>query len=192
MSLWSIVQIGLATIAFMLAFVGDKFSIPALLYFGISLFGVAAIVVGLQAMITRQIVFHRQRNYGETFLGLAIYAQGVQFSLIGIFFIFTSLAAYLDQGRDIFLHLVTRPWPVLTVFGVYCLMQAIIVIAGSIEQRQGARWIMMLDLIVGRILPGGILFVIGLGACGLGLVEFVAPAYFDALGGGLLEVLFGV
>jgi hypothetical protein len=192
MSLWSIVQIGLAAIAFILAFLGDKFSIPALLYSGISLFGVAAIVVGLQAMITRQIVFHRQRNYSETFLGLAVYAQGVQFSLIGIFFIFTSLAAYLDQGRDIFLYLITRPWPVLTVFGVYCLMQAIIVIAGSIEQSQSARWIMMLDLVVGRILPGGILIVIGLGACGLGLVEFVAPAYFDALGGGFLEVLFGV
>jgi hypothetical protein len=170
---------------------GDKLFLPALLYSGISLFGMTAIVVGLEAMITRQIVFYRQRNYNETCRGLAAYAQGVQFSLIGIFLIFTALAAYLDQGRDIFLHLVIRPWPVFMVFGVYCLMQAIILIAGSVEPSQATRWIMKLESIVGRILPGGILIVIGLGACGLGFLEFFAPTYVDALGGGFLEVLFG-
>jgi len=48
----------------------------------------------------------------------------------------------------------------------------------------------MLDFFVGRLLPGLILIVIGIGATGLGLFEFIAPAQFDALGGGFLEVLF--
>jgi len=190
MSLWSIVQIGLAAIAFLLAFAGDKLSIPILLYIGISTFGVTAIVVSMEAMITRRIVLYRHRHYSETYLGFAAYAQGVQFSLIGIFFIGTSMAAYLDNGRDIFLHLIQRPWSVLVVFGVFCLMQAVIAIGGSVEQKQGTRWIVMLDFFVGRLLPGLILIVIGLGALGLGLFEFVAPAQFDALGGGFLEVLF--
>ena len=191
MSLWSIVQIGLAVIAFLLAFAGDKLSIPILFYTGISIFGVTAIVVGMEAMITQRIVLSRDRHYNETYLGLAAYAQGVQFSLIGIFFIGTSLTAYLDHGRDIFLHLVKRPWSVLVVIGVYCLMQAVIAIGGSVEQKQGTRWVVMLDLFVGRLLPGLILMVIGLGALGLGLFEFITPAKFDALGGGFLEVLFG-
>lgn len=191
MSLWSIVQIGLAVIGFVLAFAGDKLSIPILLYAGISMFGVTAIVVGLEAMITRRIVFSRHRRYTETYLGLAAYAQGVQFSLIGIFLIGTSLAAYLDNGRDIFLHLIQRPWSVLVVFGVYCLMQAVIALIGSVEQKQGTRWVVMLDFIVGRLLPGTILIIIGLAALGLGLFEFAMPAQFDALGGGFLEVLFG-
>jgi len=148
-------------------------------------------VVGMEATITRRIVISRNRYYSDTYLGLAAYAQGVQFSLIGIFLIGTSLAAYLDNGRDIFLHLVQRPWSVLVVFGVFCLMQAIISISGSVEQKQGTRWVVMLDFFVGRLLPGTILIVIGLGALGLGLFEFVAPAQFDALGGGFLEVLFG-
>jgi len=190
MSLWSIVQIGLAAIAFLLAFAGDKLSIPILLYIGTSTFGVTAIVVSMEAMITRRIVLYRHRHYSETYLGFAAYAQGVQFSLIGIFFIGTSMAAYLDNGRDIFLHLIQRPWSVLVVFGVFCLMQAVIAIGGSVEQKQGTRWIVMLDFFVGRLLPGLILIVIGLGALGLGLFEFVAPAQFDALGGGFLEVLF--
>lgn len=192
MSLWSIVQIGLAAIAFVLAFVGDKLSIPILLYAGISTFGITAIVVGMEAMITRRIVLYRHRNYSETYLGLAAYAQGVQFSFIGIFFIGTSMMAYLDNGRDIFLHLINHPWSLLVVFGVYCLMQAVIVIGGSVEQKQGTRWVVMLDFFVGRLLPGIILVVIGFGMLGLGIFEFVAPAQFDAFGGGFLEVLFGV
>ena len=191
MSLWSIFQIGLAVIAFLLAFAGDKLSIPILFYAGISLFGVTAIVVGLEAMITRRIVLSRHRHYNETYLGLTAYAQGVQFSLIGIFVIGTSMIAYLDNGRDIFLHLVRRPWSLLVVIGVYCLMQAIIAIGGSVEQKQGTHWIVMLDFFVGRLLPGMILIVIGFGSLGLGLFEFVAPIQFDTLGGGFLEVLFG-
>lgn len=191
MRLWSRIQIGLAVIAFLLAFLGDKLSSPALLYAGIAMFGVTAIVVGMEAMLTRQIVLSRNRNYSETYLGLAAYAQGVQFSIIGIFFIVAALAAYLDNGRDLFLHFVRRPWSVLVVFGVFCLMQAVIAIGGSVEQEQGTRFAVMLDLFVGRLLPGVILIVIGLGALGLGLFEFIAPAQFDALGGGLLEVMFG-
>ena len=191
MNLWFIAQIGLAAIAFLLAFLGDKLSIPIVQYSGIALFGVTAIVIGMEAMLTQRIVLSRQRNYSETYLGFAAYAQGVQFSIIGLFFIVTSIAAYLDNGRDIFLHLVKRPWSVLVVIGTYCLMQAIIAIGGSLEQKQGTRWVVMLDFFVSRLLPGTILIVIGLGALGLGLFEFVAPAQFDALGGGFLEVLFG-
>lgn len=192
MSLWSIVQIGLAVIAFLLAFAGDKLSIPILLYAGISIFGIAAIVVGMEAMITRHIVLYRQRNYSETYLGIAAYAQGVQFSIIGIFLIGVSIVGYLDSGRDLFLHLIQRPWSVLVMFGVSCLMQAVIALGGSVEQKQGTRWVVILDFFVGRLLPGIILVAIGFGALGLGLLEFVMPAQFDALGGGFLEVLFGV
>ena len=137
-------------------------------------------------MITRRIVLSRRRSYSETYLGLAAYAQGVQFSLIGLFFIGASLAAYFDNGDAIFMHFVRRPWPILMVIGTYCLTQAVIVIGGSVEQKQGTRWFVMLDFLVGRLLPGAILIVIGLGALGLGLFEFFAPAQFDALGGVLL------
>jgi len=192
MSLWSIVQIGLAVIAFLLALAGDKLSIPILSYAGISMFGIAAIVVGMEAMITRHIVLYRQRNYSETYLGIAAYAQGVQFSIIGIFLVGVSIVGYLDSGRDLFLYLIQRPWSVLVVFGVFCLIQAIIAFGGSVEQKQGTRWVVILDFFVGRLLPGMILVAIGFGTLGLGLLEFVMPAQFDALGGGFLEVLFGV
>ena len=42
------------------------------------------------------------------------------------------------------------------------------------------------------MLPGVILLMLGLSALGLGLLEIVAPTLFDGLGGGFLEVLYGV
>ncbi len=191
MSLWSMIQIGLIIVAVLLSFAGDKLSIPILLYAGISVFGLTAIVVGMEAVITRRIILYRQRNFSETYLGLAAYAQGVQFSFIGIFLIGTSIMAYFNNGSEVVQSLVRRPWPVLVVVGTYCLMQAIIAIGGSVEQKKGTRWIVALDFLAGRLLPGSILIILGLAALGLGLFEFVLPTQFDALGGGFIEVLFG-
>ena len=39
---------------------------------------------------------------------------------------------------------------------------------------------------------GCLLIVIGLGATGLGLIDAVAPALFDKMGGGFLEMLYGL
>ena len=70
-------------------------------------------------------------------------------------------------------------------------MTAITTITGSNEDQTGARWIVLLDLFVARLLPGSILVVSGLLAIGLGLYEVIAPQAFDQFGGGFLEVLFG-
>lgn len=191
MRLWSKIQVGLGVLAGLCALAGDKFSIPILLYSGTALFGMAAVAIGLEAMFTNSIVLYRKRTYSETFQVIAAYAQGVQFCLIGVFFMGASLVAYLNEGNEIFHFLVRRPWPVLAVVGVYCLTQAVIIAGGPVAQKKGARWLEAMEFIAGRLLPGGMLILIGLAALGLGLFEFLAPARFDALGGRFLEVLFG-
>ena len=189
MNAWTIVQVSIFVIGFLLAFAGDKLSNPLLTYGAISVFGIAAFLIGMEAAITRRIVLGRRR-YNETYVGLPAYAQGVQFMMIGAFFIFVSFLAYFDTGRDMFLHLVRRPWPVLLTFGTFCLMQAVIAIGSFEELKQGARWIVILNLLVSRLLPGVILIVIGLGAVVLGFIDLTLPAVFDKLGGGFLEVLY--
>ena len=191
MNAWTIAQVAVFVLGFALAFAGDKLSIPILLYGGISLFGVAAFLIGMEGAITQRIVLGRRR-YNETYVGIAAYAQGVQFMMIGAFFIGVSFLAYFDTGRDTFLQLVRRPWPVLLVVGVYCLMQSIIAFYGYEEEKQGTRWVVILNLLTSRLLPGVILVVIGVGFTGLGLLELTLPAVFDNLGGGFLEVLYGL
>jgi hypothetical protein len=191
MNVWTIAQVAVFVLGFALAFAGDKLSIPLLLYGGISLFGVAAFLIGMEGAITQRIVLGRRR-YNETYVGIAAYAQGVQFMMIGAFFIGVSFLAYFDTGRDTFLQLVRRPWPVLLVVGVYCLMQSIIAFYGYEEEKQGTRWVVILNLFTSRLLPGVILVMIGLGLTGLGLLELTLPAVFDNLGGGFLEVLYGL
>jgi len=191
MNAWTIAQIATFVPGFVLAFAGDKLSIPILTYGGIFLFGLSSFLIGMEAAIMRRIVLGRRR-YDETYVGIAAYAQGVQFMFIGVFFMGISFVAYFNSGRDFFLQLVQRPWPVLLAFGVYCLMQAVIAIFGYEEEKRGTRWVVILNLLTSRLLPGVILAVIGLGASALGLLDLALPTVFDNLGGGFLEVLYGV
>lgn len=191
MNAWTIALIAVFGLGFVLAYVGEKFSIPVLTFSGIFLFGIAAFLIGMEAAITRRVVLGRRR-YNETYVGLPAYAQGVQFMIVGAFFMGVSFLAYFDMGRNLFLQLVRRPWPVLLTFGIYCLMQAVIAIGGYEEEKQETRWIVILNLLTSRLLPGVILIVIGLGAVALGLLDLIAPTMFDNLGGGFLEVLYGL
>jgi len=191
MKVWTIAQVTVFLLGIALAFAGDKLSIPILLYGGISLFGVTAILIGMEAALTRRIVLGRRR-YSETYVGIAAFAQGIQFMFMGAFLISVSFWAYLNEGRDIFLQLVRRPWPVLLIVGFYCLMQSVVAFSGYEEEKQGTRWVVTLNLLTSRLLPGVILVVIGLGLTGLSLLDLTMPSVFDNLGGGFLEVLYGV
>jgi hypothetical protein len=96
------------------------------------------------------------------------------------------------SGRAIFLQFVRRPGIPLLVFGGLLLIQAAITLIGSHEIKQGPRWIVIMNLLISRLLPGGILVVLDLGALWLGTVEIMAPDTFDQMGGGFLEVLYGL
>jgi len=191
MNAWTIAQVVFFALGMLGAYLGDKYSISILLYGGISLFGITAILIGMEAGVTQRIVLGRRR-YNETYKGFAAYAQGMQFMMVGAFFIGVSFLAYFDTGRDIFLQLIRRPWSVLMVIGFYCLMQSVIAFSGYEEAKQGERWVVLLNLLTSRILPGVILVMIGLGFMAVGLLDLTAPAMFDRLGGGFLEVLYGV
>ena len=62
----------------------------------------------------------------------------------------------------------------------------------SQELKQGPRWVVILSLLTARMYPGLLIIVVGLGAMGLGLFEIAAPTAFDEMGGGFLEVLYGL
>jgi hypothetical protein len=194
--MWTTIQIILGLLGVLLIFVGDRLSVSILGSAGLGCLGLAAMAIGWEAIITRQIKFgSRRRGSRETYTGLPAVLQGIQFNLIGLFLIGITVLVYLDDGstgRGIFLQFVRRPGLPLMLFGALLLMQAVITISGFLELREGPRWIVILNLAVSRLLPGIILMVIGLGALGLGLFEVVAPNVFDEMGGGFLEVLYGV
>lgn len=149
--------------------------------------------IGWEAIITQHIVLGRRRHGNrETYTGVAAIFQGLQFNLLGLFLVGIALLMYFNSGREVFLQMVRRPGLPLVVFGGVCLMQAEINLAGAREWRQGTGWVVTMNLLVSRLLPGLILLIIGFGAAGLGLFEALAPAEFDQMGGGFLEVLYGL
>lgn len=196
--MWTTLQIVFGILGILLAWGGDKLSLPILTYAGIACFGLAASALGWEAIFTQQIQLgSRRRGNRQTYTGIAAVLHGIQFNLIGLFLIGISLVMYLDEqdqisGRGIFLQFVRRPGIPLVLFGMLLLMQAVIILIGSHQLRQGPRWVVIMNLLVSRLLPGVILVVLGLGAMWLGTVEIMAPEAFDERGGGFLEVLYGL
>ena len=191
--MWTTVQIVFALLGVLLAYLGNRFSMPLLFYGGIACFGLASMAIGLEGIFTQRIVLGRRRRGSKrTYTGIPAILQGVQFNLIGLFFIVIAGLLYLNIGRDLFLGFVRRPGLPLLLLGAVCLMQAVIAIMGSHEVKEGPGWAVILSLFTARLYPGLLLIVIGLAAIGLGLYEIAAPAAFDEMGGTLLEELYGL
>lgn len=191
--MWTTFQIIFGVLGILLALGGDRLSMPVLLYAGVACFGLASSAIGWEAIVTRQIrLGSRRRGTRETYTGLAAVLHGIQFNLIGLFLIGLSFSTYINNGREIVLQFIRRPGVPLLIFGALCLMQAVISLTGSHEQRQGPRWAVAMNLVAARLLPGVMLIVIGVGAAWLGVFEIIAPQAFDEMGGGFLEVLYGL
>ena len=191
--MWTTLQIIFGVLGALLAFGGDRLSMPILTNFGIASFGLASIAIGWEAIITRHIrLGSRRRGTSETYTGLAAILHGIQFNLLGLFLMGLGIFTDFNAWREEFLQFVRRPGLPLMLFGALFLMQAIVSLSGSLEDKQGPRWVVILNLLVSRLLPGTILVVLGLGALGLGWFEVVAPNAFDEMGGGFLEVLYGL
>jgi hypothetical protein len=192
--MWTKLQAGLIVLALILVFAGDRLSIPLLSYTGVACLGIVAMVAGWEAIVTQQIVVGRRRRGNRgTYVGMPAVFQGIQFNVFGFFLISAVVATYVRANvREYLLQWVRRPGLPLVVLGILVLMQAAVTISGSLEQRDGPRSEVIFDLLVARLFPGVILIVIGLAVLGLGLFEIVAPNVFDSMGGGVLEMLYGL
>ncbi len=192
--MWKTIQFILIALGFGLALIGDKLSIPILFYSGIACIGLVSMAIGAEAIVTRRIVLGLRRHGNQqTYTGLPAILQGVEFNLFGFFLIVMAMMMYLRaNGRAFFLDMVRHPGLPLVGLGMLLFIQAVIILSGYQEQREGARWTVILELVVSRLLPGAILVVLAIGALGLGLFEIVAPNSFDAMGGAWLESLYGL
>jgi hypothetical protein len=191
--MWTTIQIILGLLSLFLVFVGDKLSIPLLSDSGIACLGLTSMVIGWQAMITRHIVIGRRRHGSrQTYIGLAALFQGIEFNVLGLFLIGIAIMLYRAMNpRELGLQMARHPGLPLIVLGTICLIQSVITFIGPLDSRDDSRLVDFIDLIA-RFLPGIILVLIGLGMIGLGLFEILAPETFDKMGGGFLEILYGI
>ena len=187
------IEIILIVLGLLLAFIGYQFSIPVLLHAGIGCFGLAMMVIGWQAILTRHMIRRgRRRGPRQTYTGVAAIFQGIQFNFVGLFLIGMAFMMYFNNSQEIGLQIARRPGLPLVVLGGICLMQAMITFSGPEEYKRGSEGLVVMNLLIARLLPGLILVILGVGFSLLGLFEAVAPERFDELGGRLLESVYGV
>jgi len=191
--MWTTIQIVLGLLSLLLVFVGDRLSVPLLSDAGMACLGLTSITIGWEAIITRRIVIGRRRHGSrQTYTDLPAVLQGVQFNLLGLFLIVVSIMLYKNVNpRELGLQMARHPGLPLIVIGTICLIQSVITGIGPRDTRDGSRLTLIIGLLA-RLLPGLLLVVLGLGMTGLGLFEILAPEAFDKMGGGFLEILYGI
>ena len=192
---WAWLQIGLTVLGLLLGTIGNRFSMPILFSAGIICLGLMVMVLGWEAIITRQIYLRRGRGSRQraSYSGLAAFLKGIQFNLLGLSFVVLAIMMYTNiDGRGVFLQMVRRPGLPLVFIGGLILMQAVITLSGSNEMRRGSQGSVMVNLLISRLIPGIILLAVAAVAVVLGLFEIAAPNMFDERGGGLLETLYGL
>ena len=189
---WSKFVIAVAIIGILLVIADQIFTIPILKYFGIIVFALSGIMIGLEGIVKRKIILKSiySRRLSETYIGITAVAQGILIIFLGLFLIAISILAYFNSGQSVFHYFIRHPGIPLLIFGFICFLSSTISILGSVEEKQGTKFLVILNLLTSRLLPGLILIAIGLAATCLGMIEIFDPKYFDSLGGGFLELLF--
>jgi len=188
------VKIIFGILGFLFALGSDRLKMPVLMYGGIVCFGLMAITIGWEAILTREIrLGSRRKGSSQTYTGVPAVLQGIQFNVIGLFLIGVSLMMHFDEqglGRGILLRFARHPGIPFVVIGLLLLIQSAIVLSGYRELWMGPGWVVTLNLLASHLFPGLILLALGIGAIGLGLFEIALPEAFDARGGGFLEMLY--
>ena len=192
--MWLTVQVIFILLGIGLFWGGEKLAMPLLENAGIACFGLVSILVGWEAIIKRRIVLGRRRHgIRQAYTGLAAVLQGIEFNLLGLFLLVVAIMLQTHvNSRTVGEQMARHPGLPLLVLGMIGLIQAAIVLIGSPVSDQNSRFILFLDLMLARLLPGIILLVLAVAAVGLGFFEIVAPNAFDQMGGKILETLYGL
>lgn len=187
--MWFALQIVFLALGLLLVFGSNQLGRPILMQAGIAFLGLAMIVMGSEAVITRRLILRRRGGYRVGYTGVPAMFQGIQYIFIGLFLIGIAFIMYFNNGRELFLQVVQRPGLFLVLLGGLALLQAMIMFWGTWQTRENSPG--RLGLLVVNLVPGLIWLALGLGLMFLGLFESLAPARFDEMGGRLLEELYG-
>lgn len=189
--MWFALQIVFIALGLLLVFGSNQLGRPILMQAGIVCLGLAMIVMGWEAIITRKLIRRKRRGYRVSYNGIPAILQGIQYNFTGLFMIGIAFMMYFNNGREIFLQAIGRPGLLLVLLGGLALLQAMIMFWGTWQTRENSPGRLAVGWPVVNLLPGLIWLALGLGLMFLGLFEAVAPARFDEMGGRLLEELYG-
>jgi hypothetical protein len=191
--MWTTIEFTLMGLGLLLVFGGDRLSLPVLIHAGIACLGLAMLAAGWQAILTRRLVLRgRGGRYPEAYGGLPAIFQGIQFNFLGLFLIGFALVTYFSNWQEVFQQMVRRPGLPLVLLGGLALLQTIIMFLGRGGAGERSQGLVILELLVGRLFPGLIWLVLGVGLMMLGLFDAASPVKFDEMGGRFLEELYGL
>jgi len=136
---WSGAVIGFALLGILFILYDRFFGSYLLLNLGGILFSISGIMIGMEAILKREIILRSpyHRRLSETYIGVTAIAQGLIIIIIGCFLIGILLLNYFNSGRSLFLYFVKRPGIPFLFFSLILFLTAIIATISSLEEKQG-------------------------------------------------------
>ena len=115
------------------------FEAPTTLNIGVILFSLARIMVGIDAILRRKIILRSPyyRRLSETYIEIAAVAQGLIVILTGCLLIILILLHYFNEGWNLFHHFIQRPGIPLLFLSSFCILTAVFMSIGAVEEKQG-------------------------------------------------------
>lgn len=183
--LW--LKIALFALACLLLFAGEQLSLPFLALFGWMVFGVLALLLGLEVIVTREVSFYRYRADhvvgSESYSGCAAQLWGSLFVLFGLGLVLGALAALLEpqQAQAVLDQAFEQPWGwgiliaglgmLLATYGLTRLL------AGGATTVRG---VALAIRHVGYRVFGAVCLLLGAGLMALGLILIISPESLSA------------
>lgn len=189
--MWFVLQILFLALGLLLVFAGNQLGRSILIQAGMVSLGLALMVLGTEAIVTRRLILRRRGGYRAGYTGVPAIFQGIQYNFTGLFLIGTAFLMYFNNGREVFLQVVRRPGLFLVLLGGLAFLQAMIIFWGAWQTREKSKNSLASGLFVVNLFPVLIWLALGLGLTFLGLFDAFAPARFDEMGGRFLEELYG-
>lgn len=180
-------KIAMVFLAVLLLFAAERLHLPALAPLGWVVFGVLALLVGLEVIVTREASFSRRRADhvvgSELYSGCAAQLWGLMFVLFGLGLALGALAALVrpQQAQAILDQALEEPWGwgiLIASLGVFVTLYGLArLLAGGAATVYGF-WQRV--RYVGYQVQGGVYLLIGVGLVTLGLMLITSPELLTA------------
>ncbi len=182
-----VVQIVLVVLGFAVAWGGSQLALPAIENLGFVILGLTVIIVGIEAVVTREIEFAwGTGSIFEEYRGIPAISYGIIFIEWGVIFIaFATLRLYGRENTAIN-FLKDRPGIIFIGVGVTVVCSGLMVIFGH---KSGTRsTTATLFALIFRVV-GLIPFFLGAALIAIGILEMTQPLAFDSLLSAFIHLL---
>src|SRR5262245_6150617 len=156
---------------------GQFFGLAKFLHLGVFLAGAGFALAGIDALVTRRMVFRPSDDVYENYAGPPALLVGLMALAVGAAMIASAYLLDNDQWHSTYHSLLRRPAPLLAAAGLFLIGFGVLML---LNPHGYTSWWWRILVYLPRSLVGVVIITAGIAGIGLGVWEWLQPQAFDA------------